>query len=63
MYDNVGVVVKTIIFHIKVLKEIETVDFTICHQILELLGQLGSGVKLGMPVSRPMPTYFTECMS
>lgn len=49
---------KTISFHITVLKEIERVDFSIRHQILELLGQLGSGVKLGMPVSRPMPDVF-----
>lgn len=49
---------KTISFHIKVLKEIETADFTVRHQILELLGQLGNGVKLGMPVSRPMPSIF-----
>lgn len=49
---------KTISFHIKVLKEIENVDFSIRYQILELLGQLGSGVKLGMPVSRPMPSVF-----
>jgi phage-related protein len=52
------VIVKTISFHIKVLKEIERVDFSIRHQILELLGQLGSGVKLGMPASQPMPDVF-----
>lgn len=46
---------KTVSFHIKVLKEIEKVDFSVRKQILELLAQLSSGEKLGMPVSRPMP--------
>ena len=49
---------KTISFHIKVLKDIEEVDFSLRKQVLELLAQLGDGVKLGMPISRPMPIVF-----
>jgi len=47
--------VKTIRFHIKVLKDIEKADFSIKKQIFELLAQLGNGESLGMPISRPMP--------
>ena len=49
---------KTISFHIKVLKEIEGTDFSVRKQILELLGQLSGGAVLGMPVSRPMPSIY-----
>ena len=49
---------KTISFHIKVLKEIEKTDFNVRKQVLELLSQLAEGVILGMPASRPMPTVF-----
>lgn len=49
---------KTISFHIKVLKEIEKTDFSVRKQILELLAQLSEGAALGMPVSRPMPTVY-----
>lgn len=45
---------KTVSFHIKVLKEIEKTDFELRTQIFELLGQLSYGEFLGMPVSRPM---------
>jgi phage-related protein len=50
--------VKTISFHIAVLKDIENLDFSIRKQILELLAQLSDGVKLGMPASRPMPSVY-----
>ena len=49
---------KTISFHIKVLKEIENADFSVRKQILELLAQLSEGSTLGMPVSRPMPSVY-----
>lgn len=49
---------KTISFHIKVLKDLEEIDFSLRKQVLELLAQLGDGVRLGMPVSRPMPVVF-----
>ena len=39
----------------KILKELEGIDFSTRKEIFELLGQLSVGVKLGMPVSRPMP--------
>lgn len=50
---------KTIRFHIKVLKDIEKTDFSLRKQIFELLGQLSVGENLGMPVSRPMPSVFS----
>lgn len=49
---------KTISFHIKVLKDLEGIDFSLRKEALELFAQLGDGVKLGMPVSRPMPEVF-----
>lgn len=49
---------KTVSFHIKVLKELEKTDFELRRHIFELLGQLSFGEFLGMPVSRPMTSIW-----
>ena len=47
---------KSIRIHKKVVKSLETLDFTLRRRLTDLFAQLAEGENLGMPVSRPMPS-------
>ena len=54
MYD-IFTIVKTILFHRVVAKEIEKLNLKTKVKITESLDLLAAGKTIGMPLSRPMP--------